>query len=402
MQGGFDFRYRLGGHTPVVHLDVSMVAHDYAIHNVTATIPGSDAPEQSVYMGTHHDSWDGGANDNAGGVAALLTVAESLAPMWKAGHRPRRSIVLCSFDAEEVCYGGSTEFVEARLRDLEEGGVAFLYVDGFTSGTELAGSFSPALVPLYEHLLKDLPDPMIDASLYDAMVQRHGHVHFARPGIVDTLPFYHIAGVPSAYHAFDGPNGVTHSAHDTIEYVHKQDPAHQFSVACMQVWLCCGLRLANAGILPLDYRGYARSYLERLSELAPARMGGSVARQAKALAAVLERYAGGAEAVAETITALSNGRLSLSVEAQARLCELMLRMERDLLTDEGPSDTPWYRHTFVSPACRGTGYKTATFPELTRALRQGGVAKVSAALDQLQGLFARACVTHDTFRAIVA
>jgi Zn-dependent M28 family amino/carboxypeptidase len=49
--------------------------------NLVATLPGSSRPDEIVVVGAHYDSISGspGANDNASGVAALLSIARTLA-----------------------------------------------------------------------------------------------------------------------------------------------------------------------------------------------------------------------------------------------------------------------------------------------------------------------------------
>ena len=48
--------------------------------------------------------------------------------------RPGRTIVLCSWDAEEYGLIGSTEFVEDKGKLLRDGTVAYLNVDSAVSG----------------------------------------------------------------------------------------------------------------------------------------------------------------------------------------------------------------------------------------------------------------------------
>ena len=48
--------------------------------------------------------------------------------------RPGRTLVLCSWDAEEYGLIGSTEFVEDKGKLLREGTVAYLNVDSSVAG----------------------------------------------------------------------------------------------------------------------------------------------------------------------------------------------------------------------------------------------------------------------------
>jgi len=72
--------------------------------NVTATLPGTERPEEVVVVGAHFDTVFGtpGADDNASGVAGMLEVARVLA----ASPRPA-TIEFVAFDAEESWLEGS-------------------------------------------------------------------------------------------------------------------------------------------------------------------------------------------------------------------------------------------------------------------------------------------------------
>ena len=52
-------------------------------------------------MGNHRDAWSFGAVDPNSGTAALLDIARRFALLRKLGWSPRRTLLLCSWDAEE-------------------------------------------------------------------------------------------------------------------------------------------------------------------------------------------------------------------------------------------------------------------------------------------------------------
>ena len=72
--------------------------------NVVAEVPGSDPSAGVIVIGGHLDSWDlgTGAVDNAAGVAITTAAAHRI---MQAG-RPRRTIRIVLFGAEEVGGGG--------------------------------------------------------------------------------------------------------------------------------------------------------------------------------------------------------------------------------------------------------------------------------------------------------
>jgi len=94
--------------------------------NVVGVVPGADpaVAGECVVVGAHHDhlglggetslspekvgTVHPGADDNASGTAALLEIARAFA----AGPRPRRTVVLVAFGAEELGLLGSARFVK--------------------------------------------------------------------------------------------------------------------------------------------------------------------------------------------------------------------------------------------------------------------------------------------------
>lgn len=72
-----------------------------AIQNIFGIIRGSDEPDRFVILGNHRDAWTYGAVDPNSGTAVLLDIAHRFGVLVHSGWRPRRTIVLCSWDAEE-------------------------------------------------------------------------------------------------------------------------------------------------------------------------------------------------------------------------------------------------------------------------------------------------------------
>jgi Iap family predicted aminopeptidase len=103
--------------------------------NVLAVLRGSDPQlaRQYVVLGAHYDHvgrdaegriWNG-ADDNASGVAAVLEIAEALGA---AAHRPKRSIVLAAWGAEERGLVGSRAFAANPPIPMQDV-VAYLNLD---------------------------------------------------------------------------------------------------------------------------------------------------------------------------------------------------------------------------------------------------------------------------------
>ena len=70
-----------------------------------------------VILGNHRDAWVFGAVDPNSGTAVLEEVARAFGTLRTKGWRPGRTIVLCSWDAEEYGLIGSTEWIEVGGRE---------------------------------------------------------------------------------------------------------------------------------------------------------------------------------------------------------------------------------------------------------------------------------------------
>lgn len=90
-------------------------------YNVIATLEGSTYPDSICIVGGHYDSISNqnpkvtapGANDNAGGVAAVLEIARI---MKKKSFKPKTSIRFIAFAAEEIEKCGSYNYAK-KARD---------------------------------------------------------------------------------------------------------------------------------------------------------------------------------------------------------------------------------------------------------------------------------------------
>ncbi|HEY7775375.1 MAG TPA: M20/M25/M40 family metallo-hydrolase [Kineobactrum sp.] len=87
--------------------------------NVIAEITGRERPQEVVIIGGHLDSWDQGtgAIDDGAGVAITTAAAKMI---LDAGKRPRRTIRLVLWGAEEVGLLGGNAYLERHREDLDK------------------------------------------------------------------------------------------------------------------------------------------------------------------------------------------------------------------------------------------------------------------------------------------
>ncbi|MGI8892324.1 MAG: M28 family peptidase [Bacteroidia bacterium] len=95
--------------------------------NVIAYIEGTDLKDELIVLTAHYDHLgiiDGkiynGADDNASGTAAIMTIAAAFAQAKSNGNAPRRSVLVMPVSGEEKGLFGSRFYVENPLFPLEK------------------------------------------------------------------------------------------------------------------------------------------------------------------------------------------------------------------------------------------------------------------------------------------
>jgi len=278
-QGGLPFAYHVGGTDDLrVHLKTEMDYQIRKIWNVVARIEGNEERDRWVIMGNHRDAWTFGAVDPNSGTTAMLEAARGFGKLLKNGWKPRRTIVLCSWDGEEYGLIGSTEWAEEYAEELKEKAVAYLNMDAAVSGANFGASSVPSLWKLIRGATRDIRDPKTGKSIYqqwqdrsreplpepdltDAQAGSDVKIAEARIGALgsgsDYTPFLQHLGIPSLDMGFGGDYGVYHSAYDSFYWMtHFGDPTFAYHMAAAQLWGTVAMRLADADGLPFDYVDY--------------------------------------------------------------------------------------------------------------------------------------------------
>jgi N-acetylated-alpha-linked acidic dipeptidase len=120
-QGAFPFPYHVGGTNDVrIHLKTDMDYASRKIWDVVARIDGSTEKDRWIVMGNHRDAWVFGAVDPNSGTATMLETARAFGQLLRNGWQPRRTIVLCSWDAEEYGLECSNECSDEDAADLQQ------------------------------------------------------------------------------------------------------------------------------------------------------------------------------------------------------------------------------------------------------------------------------------------
>lgn len=353
-RGGLDLDYRVtGGSDLTVRVRVNQPKALTRATNVVGTLVGTDFPDEWFILGAHYDPWGFGAIDPNGGTAMLLTLADALGELVDQGCRPRRSIMIAHWDAEEYGIIGSTEWVEEFREELEANAIAYINADAAVSGPNFGSSASPSLKGAILDAVASVEYPGTDASVLDWWTAQNPDLPEPPLGNLgggsDHVGFYTHAGVPSAGLSSGGPGGVYHSNYDNFAWFERfGDTAFVYGPMIAGTDGVLALRFANADILPFDVGRYAmdtRTHVQTLMEVAEQRQVDVDLTALVGSTEGLERAAQGFEA-ARTLR-LSQGSVPLA-EASA-INGALIGLEKAWLNDEGLQDRPWSRSLYVSP-----------------------------------------------------
>jgi len=168
-QGSLGLTYKLGPGPAKLHIKTKMDNRDRIMFNVIGRLEGSEQPDEWIIIGNHHDAIIYGAGDPSSGTASLLELARALGILAEKGFRPKRTIIICFWDAEEMFLGGSTEWVEEHSPELLEKAVAYINMDSAVFNTErpLSVSSHPGLHKLFRSVARDIDDPKTKQSLFE-------------------------------------------------------------------------------------------------------------------------------------------------------------------------------------------------------------------------------------------
>jgi len=437
-QGGLPITYHVGPGKATVHLKLEFNWDMVPAYDVIAKIKGSKWPDEWVMRGNHHDAWVNGAGDPLSGQSAMLDEAKALGDLRKTGWKPKRTIVYCSWDGEEPGLLGSTEFAEDHDKELQEKAVIYINSDGNGRGFYNGGG-SQALETFMDEITRHVNDPQTNVSVYDrkrarelvsaANAKDKKEILDRKGGRLESLgsgsdysSFLQHLGIPTLDLGFGGEDGggEYHSIYDSFDdYRRFKDSSFQYGVALSETAGHAILRMADADLLPFDFRSLQTTidkYVTELTELTDKmRENTDLENQLlKAndftLAADPTKHEQPPVAKAEVpkldFTALKTALDSLKKSADKlstawtaaslttadhdKLNKLLYHAEQQLLNDGLPR-RPWYRHTIYAPGFY-TGYGVKTLPGIREAIEQRNwteaqeqIGVVAKSIDNLAG-----------------
>ncbi|KAF2237272.1 Zn-dependent exopeptidase [Viridothelium virens] len=354
--------------------------------------------DEVVIMGNHRDAWiAGGAGDPNSGSAALNEVARSFGVALKKGWKPRRTIVLASWDGEEYGLIGSTEWVEEYLAWLNASAVAYLNVDVGTRGPEFDVAAAPLLNRAIIETTKLVQSPnqtIANQSVYDIWLSRKPA---SIPPMNSSTPRIRTMGSGSDFTAFQDHAGIPcvdlgfsansesavyhyHSNYDSFYWMDKYgDPGWHYHVTAAKIWGLLAVKLAEEPLISFSAEDYATGldlYLDQVQAKADDLNVEFSFEQLRSAISKLYEASSKLDAIAASLSSeLARDDIPLfqrtSLLRKAKKVNKKYQyLERAFLYPDGLDSRPWFKHVVFAPGL-WTGYAGATYPGLVEALDAG-------------------------------
>jgi N-acetylated-alpha-linked acidic dipeptidase len=413
-QGALPFTYHLGPGPAKIKMHLKQDYKIRTIWDVIGKIRGSSSPDEWVVAGNHRDAWVYGAVDPNSGTASMLETVHGFGELLKSGWKPKRTIVIGSWDAEEEGLIGSTEWGEDHVPELKNA-AAYFNMDVAVSGKKFGASGTPTLKEFIREITKAVPAPE-GGTVYDAWKKAsepsaetnhpqetstfrpppnaaQGDVPVGDLGSgSDYTVFLQHLGVPSTDISSSGDYGVYHSVFDNFAWFKKfGDPDFVYEQEMARIYGLEMLRMASADILPYDYENYGKEilvYLDAARNKSKVRFGDKAPDFSHALEAARHLQEAGAKMLQKQ---------RKMPPAPDRINAKLLDTERALLIPEGLPNRPWYHHAIYAPG-QYTGYAAVVIPGVNEAIDGNDLRRTEQQIAALAAALNRAAATLEQNR----
>jgi len=425
-QGALPFTYHVGPGPAKVKMHLKQDYQLRTIWDVIGKVRGASSPDEWVVAGNHRDAWVYGAVDPSSGTAAMLESVHGLGELLKSGWKPKRTIVIASWDAEEEGLIGSTEWGEDHAPQLENAD-AYFNMDVGVSGKNFGASSVPSLKDFVRAIAKAVPSPE-GGTVYDAWkkasdsnnVSNHVSNHVSnnakkhpqetsasRPHAAaargdvpvgdlgsgsDYSVFLQHLGVPSTDITSSGDYGVYHSVFDNFAWFKKfGDPDFLYEQEMARIFGLEIVRMSSADVLPYDYEDYGKEilvYLDGARTKSSDHFGDKSPDFAAAFTAARRLEEAGAKMLQK------QRKIPAAPE---RMNAKLREAERALLLPEGLPNRPWFRHSIYAPG-QYTGYAAVVIPGVNEAIDRGDLRRTGQQIAALTAALNRAARLLEQYR----
>ena len=416
-KGGLPITYHVGPSKEKVHLKLEFNWDIKPLYNVIAKLTGSEFPDEWIIRGNHHDGWVNGAADPLSGMVAELDEARAIGEMVKKGFKLKRTLIYCAWDGEEQGLLGSTEWAEDNKEELRKKAVAYINTDGNSRGF-INASGSHTLEPFFNEIADVVMDPQTGVSIKErkyadevvsaakaarAKMLGNKNIKLGALGAgSDWSGFLQFLGIATMHIGFggEGSGGEYHSIYDSYDHFTKfKDPGFQYGVALSKTAGRAMIRMANADVLPIDFKSFQKTVDDYVSELktltdnmrAETETENNLIKEnlytlatdpklgfqsPKAKDAVpflnfsnLENAMAELKANADEFKILYGISSNLPIEKQKELNEVLFKVERTLINEKGLPRRSWYKHQVYAPGYY-TGYGVKTLPGIREGIEE--------------------------------
>ncbi|HMF09853.1 MAG TPA: transferrin receptor-like dimerization domain-containing protein [Thermoanaerobaculia bacterium] len=435
-RGALPIPYHLGPGPATIHLKLAFHWDLRPVYDVVARLTGSHAPQEWVVRGNHHDAWVNGAEDPISGQVAMLEEARALGLLVKQGWKPRRTIVYCAWDGEEPMLLGSTEWAETHAAELQEHAVVYVNTDGNGRGY-LEAEGSHTLERFVSGVARDIADPETKLNVLERRrlhdiaqakndedrkrLRETSDVRLDALGSgTDYTTFVDHLGIASLNLAYTGEDdgGIYHSIYDDFYwFTHFSDHEFVYGRALSQTVGTAVMRLADADLLPFEFRGLADAvalYLQELEKLAkdrrdeiaernrqleegvfaadndprrpmvaPAREEAPPFLNFAPLANASENLARSARRYEKALARIDPAQVP--AETLRAWNERLGQSESRLTSAAGLPRRPWYKHMLYAPGVY-TGYAPKTMPGVREAIEGKRFDEANTEIQRLAGV----------------
>lgn len=443
-RGALPLTYHVGPSVEKVRLKLEFDWKLHKLYNVIAKIKGAEFPDEWLIRGNHHDAWVNGATDPISGIVSEMEEARAIGELVKAGLKPKRTLVYCAWDGEEQGLIGSVEWAEHHKEELMRKAVVYVNTDATQRGFIDAGG-SHTLEPFFNQVAQDVIDPQTSVDIRkrwyarrltgmspDVAKKNLGDNYMRLDALgsgSDWSAFLHHLGIASLNLSFNGEGGggEYHSIYDSYDHFTRfKDPGFHYVLALAKTTGRVMMRMANASILPFDYRSFSETignYTNELKSLLESSRAATeienrmVAENLYKLAydpkdslrlpvgnqpvpyldfSALENKLVELKRLADLFKESSPAAINLPLDKQKELNGIFMSTERTLTSDKGLEGRQWYKHLVYAPGIY-TGYGVKTLPGIREAIElrkwaqaEENIRMVTERLDEYNALVLKA------------